>query len=129
MKFYLAAKYDKRAELLPVAALLMLAGHEVTSQWLMGTHKGSSNEEKVEYALTDLNQIADCETFVLFNLPVFEAEQSSGRNVELGYALAKNKAIYIVGDGSCIFYTLADRYFADLSDFIANCTPEGTTLL
>lgn len=129
MKFYLAAKYNKRTSLLPVAALLMLAGHEVTSQWLTGTHDGSTNEVKKQYAITDLNQIDECETFVLFNLPFFGAEQSSGRNVELGYALAKNKTIYIVGEGDCIFYTLADIFFVNMDDFLAEFTEPGTKLL
>ncbi len=124
-KFYLAAKYDKRREVLPIAALLTFAGYEVVSKWLNGSHDGNTPEDSDKYSQLDLEHIDACTHFVLFNLPIGNAQQSSGRHVELGYALAKQKTVIIVGPGSCIFYERADRVFATVEDFLACWTPDS----
>ena len=36
MRIYIAARYDRRFEMLGVAAALMRAGHDVTSRWIEG---------------------------------------------------------------------------------------------
>lgn len=116
--FYLAAKYDKRQFLLPIAALLMLAGHKVTSMWLNGTHDGTLLADSMRYSALDIAHIRDCTRFVLFNLPIDNPEQSSGRNVEFGYALAQGKFLITVGKGNCIFYTQADEHFTSIQAFL-----------
>lgn len=121
--FYLAAKYDKRPSLLPIAALLMLAGHRVTSTWLNGTHDGTLLVESMRYAKLDLAHIQACTHFVLFNLPIDDPEQSSGRNVEFGYAMALGKFLITVGKGNCIFYTQADAHYPSISAFLEAYAP------
>ena len=120
--FYLAAKYDKRMELLPIAALLMLKGHRVNAEWLNGSHAGASEAEKESYADIDLANISDCTHFVLFQLPVDSPEPSSGRQIEFGFALARNKTVIIVGDGSSVFYTKAKRY-GTVQEFLEDFAP------
>lgn len=110
MKFYLAGKYDKRLELVRIAETLTHMGHSVQAEWLTGSHSGVTVEEKYEYAVIDLADIEACTHFVLFNLPVKRPEPSTGRHVELGYALAKEKVCIIVGSGESVFYTMAIRY-------------------
>lgn len=122
--FYLAAKYSKRVELLPIAALLMMHGHKVHCNWLLGCHAGVSDEEQRAYAEEDLGQIAECTHFVLFQLPVEAPEPSTGRQIELGYALSLNKACFIVGDGGSIFYTLTTRY-KTIGAFLEMFAPNG----
>lgn len=125
MKFYLASKYSKRYVLLPIAALLQLQGHIVTSQWLNGSHEGNTKEDAEKWARIDLQQIDDCSHFVLFNIPFDDPEPSSGRHVELGYAIAQGKTIIIVGEGDCIFYTQADNWFINSADFLAEIAPNS----
>jgi len=122
---YLAAKYDKRKMLLPVAAVLMLNGHTVTSKWLDGSHEGMSARESMKYAELDIEHINKSDMFVLFNLPIGDAEQSSGRNVEFGYALAKGTKTVVVGPGHCIFYTQATEYYPTVNDFLKVYAPNA----
>lgn len=121
--FYLAAKYSKRKDLLPIAAALLLHGYGVTSQWLNGTHDGTSEEDSQKYAKLDLTHINNATTFVLFNLPIGDVEPSSGRNVEFGYALAKGKFLIVVGEGNCIFYTQAQMFFPTVEAFMEYYVP------
>lgn len=117
MTFYLAGKYDKRLELVRIAEALTGMGHTVQAEWLNGSHSGTSDDEKYLYAKIDLEDIDACSHFVLFNLPLDHPESSTGRHVELGYALAKQKTCIIVGAGESIFYTQATRY-RTIEDFL-----------
>jgi nucleoside 2-deoxyribosyltransferase len=124
-KFYLAAKYDKRRELLPIATMLVLQGHELTGKWLNGSHDGTDVEAQSKYAALDLQHIDECETFVLFNLPIGCPDASSGRHVEFGYALAMGKQVLIVGDGNSIFKTLAERTYPTVELFLQEFAPDA----
>ena len=118
IRFYFAAKYDKRQGMLPLAAILMLHGHTVQADWLKGTHEGENGSPK-QWADIDLSDIDFCTHFVLFNLPVGEPDPSSGRHVEYGYALAKKKTTIVVGGGESIFYEKADLRYKTVDDFLA----------
>ena len=120
---YLAAKYDKRKALLPIAAVLMLNGHTVTSKWLDGSHDGTSAEDSEKYSELDIDHINNSDMLVLFNLPIGGAEHSSGRHVEFGYALAKCMKTVVVGPGHCIFYTQATEYYPTVDDFLKVYAP------
>ena len=124
MTFYLAGKYDKRCELLPIAALLMLHGNNVKAEWLNGSHSGTSESEQEAYADIDLANITECTHFVMFQLPVDAPEVSTGRHVEFGYALAKKKVVIIVGGGSSIFHTKA-KLFSTVAEFLEVYAPQG----
>jgi nucleoside 2-deoxyribosyltransferase len=125
-KMYLAAKYDKRCTILSIAAILMLNGYEVTAKWLDGTHEDTGPDVAAKFATADLDSVEEADTLVLFNLPISDPQQSSGRHVELGYALALNKKVIIVGGGNSIFYELADERYATVEEFLKEYAP-GTS--
>jgi nucleoside 2-deoxyribosyltransferase len=124
-KFYLAAKYDKRRLLLTIATMLMLQGHSLTCQWLTGCHDGDADESKLKFATLDFQHIDECDTFVMFNLPIGFPEESSGRHAELGYALAKGKRVLIVGEGNCIFTSLAEYTYPTVELFLRDFAPDA----
>jgi nucleoside 2-deoxyribosyltransferase len=81
------------------------------------------NAEAGDRAVQDLRDIFQADTIVFIQDPV-----SLGKHVEFGYAVAKNKNIILIGDGTgCIFYMLpwvkiypnVDDFITDLSDYIA----------
>ena len=121
--FYLAAKYDYRTEVLKVAALLMLAGHTVKAEWLTGVHHEGGVGEPQDWAKQDLADIDTATHVVVFNLPTDEPEPSTGRNIEYGYALAKDKFVIVVGEGESIFFDLAHGRFNTIDDFLGNYAP------
>lgn len=109
MTLYLASKLNKRTELVKIAEQLTAHGHEVVATWLDGSHDGPLvNAEG--WAMQDLIDITICDQFVMFNLPVDDPESSSGRYVELGYALALQKPCTVVGNGDSVFYSQVTRY-------------------
>ena len=55
MRIYLAARYDRRFEMLGVAAGLMRAGHDVTSRWIEGRSRG---RPELVAALEDVGDLA-----------------------------------------------------------------------
>lgn len=123
--FYLAAKYEWRRSLLPIAALLTMAGHEVKAEWIGGGHEEEGemdHETKKRWANQDLIDIGNCNIFALFNLPVEAPEPSTGRFIELGYALAKGKRVVFVGGGQGIFTTLVE-FYPEIEDFLAVYAP------
>ena len=115
MRFYLAAKFSYKKDLLPIAAALTALGHVVQAKWI---YREEENEEaaqsiinKRRSAIEDFDDIEACNGFILFNFPVDNPEKSSGRHVELGFAIAHHKAVFCVGKNESIFATLADVNF------------------
>lgn len=71
--------------------------------------------ERVKWASADLRGVADCDLFWMFMPP--EGKPSVGCWLELGYALASNKACIVTGPGqkTSIFTALTCSYDADES--------------
>ena len=90
MKTYLAARYDRRKEMLKVATKLRELGHSITSRWINGSHTVAS----ALCAEEDLEDIRNSDTLILFT----DQPGSGGRHVEFGYALALGLNIYVVGN-------------------------------
>src|SRR5206468_1321144 len=63
MKIYLAARYERRFEMLGVAATLARAGHEVTSRWIEG---GRGDDPAIVPAVEDLIQLSQADCLVSF---------------------------------------------------------------
>ena len=116
-RFYLAAKYDKRLQLVEIAEQLRGLGHMVQAEWLDGSHE-SGRHNPADWAARDMFDIDACTHFVLFNLPLDQQEPSSGRFFEFGYAVACGKICMSVGPGECIFLACAQR-FETLDGFLA----------
>jgi hypothetical protein len=112
MKFYLAAKFERRSELQSYKNKLEELGHSVPARWLdpqydeRNVAEGPGWESQV--AGEDLDDIMDCDQFVAFN----PSSVRGGMNVEIGFALgrihfsylrSKRFEIHIIGGASNVF--------------------------
>lgn len=107
MKFYFAAPFEYAEHLIPLVAHIHgKTKHVVTSTWLMlkTDEVAKTGMQAADYALTDLHDLDKADICVLFNPEGFP--QSPGRNIEFGYALAKGKALWIVGRPKGVFQYL-----------------------
>jgi hypothetical protein len=119
MKIYLAARYDRRWQMLGVASTLERAGHQVTSRWIAGGRGDDPAVAPAVEALLDLAR-ADCVVAFTESPPIFPVASSGERHVEFGIALATGKRLCIVGPRETTFHHLlsAERY-ATVSDLVA----------
>ncbi|HLK90206.1 MAG TPA: hypothetical protein VKZ18_09950 [Polyangia bacterium] len=127
MKIYIASRYDRRFEMLGVTAVLMRAGHVVTSRWIEG--RGDGPEVAAAEDLEDVLR-ADC-------LVSFTEEPAAGvawsarggRHVEFGLAVAAGKRLCIVGPRENIFHFLPRvEVFRSTDDLVVALarTPRGS---
>lgn len=114
MKIYLAGSYNRRTAIQLCRTDLEKIGHEVTSRWL-DCHGGKAPPVFLSTHLTDVKpadgkefaeeDLADIDAAKLVVMFTQEPSTTGGRHVELGYALAKEKRIAIVGSVENIFQT------------------------
>ncbi len=110
MKFYIAARFTEKNEVLKIYKLLQDNGHEITADWTL--HKAikpydQNAEIAKDYAIEDMNGVINCDVFVLLT----NENTGSGSAGELGAAiLAQVKfgkpKIYVIGEhmGNNFFY-------------------------
>lgn len=127
MKIYLAARYDRRWEMLGVAATLARAGHEVTSRWIEG---GRGDDPAIIPAVEDLIHLSQADCLVSFtedpNRSVPWAARG-GRHVEFGVALATGKRLCVVGPRENIFHhLLAVEAYTNVADLVAGLNAKVT---
>ncbi|MBV8979295.1 MAG: hypothetical protein JO086_00165 [Acidimicrobiia bacterium] len=106
MKIYIAARYDRRAEMAVVAGFLRAHGHQITSRWLDESHAMLDDEVAAMVDLADLEG-ADC--LVSFTeTPVERAPWAArgARHVEFGVALKSGKRLVVCGPRENIFHHL-----------------------
>jgi hypothetical protein len=111
MKLYLAARYDRIAEMADVAAKLEDEGHVVTSRWIRGFGKPDADT-----ALYDLTDVVVADGLVLFTedpTATVPFAARGGRHVEFGYALRAGKKLFIVGPRENSFHELSDVVACD----------------
>lgn len=126
MKIHLASRYDRRFQMLGVTAVLMRAGHVVTSRWIEGRGDGPAAD-----AAEDVEDILRSDCILCFTEEPSEQMPwvaRGGRHVEFGVALAMGKRLCIVGPRENIFHHLAYvEQFRSLDDFVAQVarTPRG----
>ena len=137
MIIYLAANYSRRLELCNYREQLREAGHYVPARWLNGSHQissagtpiGDTGEALVEgddgstsaeaiamrnaFGLEDLQDIAEADLVICFTEPPRSGASRGGRHVELGYAIALRKRIWIVGYRENIFCWLKGMKFSE----------------
>lgn len=119
MKIYFAAPWSYGPSLVALRQIVEHEGHSVTSSWLnISTKTKSQNShEAADYALQDLADVDAAAMVVLFNPPGYD--QSPGRNIEFGYAIARGKALAIVGERLGVFQHLPHiRWFSDNQHFV-----------
>ena len=120
---YMAARYDRREEIVGYANELRNNGYEVNSRWLLGTHQIHKNAEKVDaiqqpengitlearpFAQDDIQDIFRCDTLIFFSEPPEAYTKRGGRHVEFGMAFAWHKDIIIIGKRENVFHTLPE---------------------
>lgn len=99
MKIYLTARWGRREEMKAVREKLVAAGHVCTARWL-------DEPEETPYAVAaqmDLDDIDFADALIVFTETTDVGYLSGGRHVELGYALAKDKTIVLVGPRENVF--------------------------
>ncbi|HVI39168.1 MAG TPA: nucleoside 2-deoxyribosyltransferase [Anaerovoracaceae bacterium] len=104
---YLAGPWAYRDLAKQVRNHLVGAGIEVTSRWL--DFPGDSHDPEVlqREAINDLEDVRKADALVLLNLQK-RGEETSGKAVETGYALALGKPVYMVGNPSNVFHWLPE---------------------
>ena len=130
MKFYLASRFEDRAELFPLRDALVALGHEVTSRWL---HEPEESVRRLDLwpgiAQMDLDDIDACDVFIV----VVNKDRPSlrgGLHFETGYALGKGKRVWLLGDQTNIFHYLpypqinrGFRTMGDVMRILRACMP------
>ena len=114
MKFYLAARFERREELKKYVRDLENAGHTNASSWIFTETQSEDLKNPGEFypeyrrcAERDLEDIEKSDMLIFFCEDLESCWPRGGRHVELGYALGKNKTIFLIGYYENIFHTLA----------------------
>lgn len=112
MRFYLAARYGRRFELLECAKQIEARGGVVTSRWLSGAREAadlvSSPEQAARFAVEDIADIDRADVVLSFTEPPGPVPDRGrgGRHVEFGIALALGCRCVIVGPCEHVFHYL-----------------------
>ena len=123
--YYLAGRFDRKAEIARYADDLRTIGSTVNARWLTGAHDHTTEgcltgDQLIQYASEDLEDIDAADALVLFLEHPNAGYLSGGRHVETGYAIARGKAIYLVGFAKeNVFHALYPR-FATWDAFMAS---------
>jgi len=138
MKLYLAARYDRREELLQYRDWLERGGHSVTSRWLEGNPHYPTTGFQSDYlqdasgvvaagkfAMDDLNDVIRAQGIIAFtDGTVVGMSWRGGRHVEFGYAIGRGMSLYVVGPREHIFHCLPNvSCYQDWNDFVRRWRP------
>lgn len=92
---YIAARYNRRTDLRPMAELLQAIGHEVTAQWLWD---GEESKSIQEVAIRDVEDVRRADILVFVGEPQASENRGGGRWFEFGMAHALGKRCIAVLD-------------------------------
>src|SRR5712692_1754274 len=100
MKVYLAGRWSRRKAISERKSELEELGITVTSRWLTGSHNGLAENLAAQ---EDLEDIDKAKIFILFTEYPYRGYLTGGRMVELGYAIAQKKEIFVYGPRENVF--------------------------
>lgn len=100
MNIYLSARFGRQEEMKAIREEILDSGHYCTSRWL--DEKPGTSER--DAALIDLKDIDESDCVVFFTETPDVGYTTGGRHVELGYAIANKKFIYLIGPRENVFY-------------------------
>ena len=110
MKIYLAARYERRLEMLGYRGRLRLLGHTVTSRWIDGHTNVQleyiAAEDIAGFAAIDLIDLREADCIIFFAEDPKIGVVCGGRHVEFGYAVALGKALVVIDHRENIFHYL-----------------------
>jgi nucleoside 2-deoxyribosyltransferase len=116
-KFYLAARFSRRAELRDYRDALKALGHVVTSSWLDIAEEDPT--AAVKCAKRDIADIRAADILVAFTEPERSPWTRGGRHYEAGCAFAVGKKLMLVGPVENIFYALPEwQKFSSFDDVL-----------
>ena len=116
LRFYFAARFQKRFELRPFRQQLEALGHIVTSRWLDA--EGEDPDNLALCAGEDLVDVTTADAVVNFTEEPRGASRGA-RHCEFGIGLALNKKLVIVGPREHAFHFLPQvECFASWADFL-----------
>lgn len=113
LRFYVAARWDDRDEALIIKKELERAKLLVTSTWLtphdnqsMDALKAKTNVvlECREKAIKDFEDIDASDVYVVYSPRKGFRNGTGGKHVELGYAIARGKLCFVIGERENIFH-------------------------
>lgn len=118
MKIYTAASFVEQKRIREMKEQLIQQGHTVLSTWLEEAVRpdGMSEEQfETKMAIKDLQEVSAADCVIL---DTASPSKTSGKMIEVGFALAKHKLLYVVGQiiPHAIFLHLADEHFADWNE-------------
>jgi hypothetical protein len=111
-KVYIAAPWADRKLAEWAAGEFEKAGHKITHDWW--NHDGPQNDHQFlqKCAIDDFMAVEDADALVLYNTQK-RGEETSGKQVEFGLALAWGKQIYVIGERwTNVFHLMPDVVFA-----------------
>ena len=115
IRVYIAAPYELRPVAMAARRAFVLAGVEVVARWLDAQAQDSDLE-----ARKDLEDITADDTLVALNPSEWARLGTGGRHVELGFALALQKRIVLVGARTNVFHQHSDIHcVADIHGALA----------
>lgn len=123
MRFYLAARFPRRAEMEVLADELKakLPGSECVARWVYGGEEGL---DRRQIALIDLEDVDKANTVILFTHPRGSKQTGGGRFIEFGYAIAKKKRLIVIGDYENVFISHPSvLVYKDWAEFLHNEVP------
>lgn len=124
MKIYLCARYSRREELGLLAQELLMLGHTITSQWLLGTHDADSptDVDRCKWAQEDLHDLYAAEMLVAFTedrANLVGNPGRGGRHVEFGLAYGLGLRLVVIGPRENVFHCLPlVRQFGTFAEFL-----------
>lgn len=122
-KYYLAARFPLRPEMEQYAVAIKnsMLETQCTASWVFGGEEGLT---RPAIATLDLEDIDRADTFILFTHKYGSKQTGGGRFVELGYAIARDKRIIIIGDYENVFCSyIRAKVYPDWAAFVRNEIP------
>lgn len=111
MKVYLAAQFPRREEMAGIKSELESAGFVVTSCWIEAPGaevRSAEPEELARCAAMDLEDLRSADVLIAFSEEHDSGYYTGGRHVELGYALALQIPVLLIGPIENVFHALSD---------------------
>lgn len=108
MKVYVAAPYQLRPSAVGLKKAIERLGGVVTSRWL--TRQGGESNRAARMCLADIDA---ADVLVALNPATWATAGTGGRHVELGYALAREKRVLLVGVRNNVFHHHSDVQHVD----------------
>jgi len=110
LKYYLAASWSRREEMVKIAERLASHGVEICSDWIFGKPAPMVAKEKFleHWAMQDLEQVRGASAIIRFTddltpIRVPSHLATGARFFEMGVAYQMGKPVYVVGGNQCIF--------------------------